>query len=278
MFRPRVSRVVSRTLATLLGATVGAALLSGSDQPVTAHPYARWQQLATPPLSPRTDALGLHVTHRVLVLGGRRGSVLRDGATYDLRTGMWRHLRVPIPVTDRDHAVAAAGVAVLRHTRDGRPATWWRYDPRIDVWWRMRHLPPHLSDPSALGSEVYALSGRHVVVYSVQLDRWTRLPADPLRPALRARRVTASAAGTVVSGYAAAHPHRVLADRWDGVRWRRLSQVRSARLAGTPTLPTPSARHGSTQVWAGGRLVVFGGASYAGLRRVLTNRAWIHTP
>ena len=145
MFRPRLSRAVTLTLATLLGAAVGAVLLSGSDQPVTAHVFARWQQLATPPLSPRTDALGVHVGHRVLVLGGRQGSVLRDGATYDLRTGMWRHLRMPVAVTDRDHAVAAAGVAVLRHARPGRPATWWRYDPRIDVWSRMRHLPARLS-------------------------------------------------------------------------------------------------------------------------------------
>jgi hypothetical protein len=277
MFRPRLSRAVTLTLATLLGAAVGVVLLSGSDQPVTAHPFARWQQLATPPLTPRTDALGVQVGHRVLVLGGRQGSVLRDGATYDLLTGMWRHLRMPVAVTERDHAVAAAGVAVLRHTRVGLPATWWRYDPRIDVWSRMRHLPPHLSTPFALGSEVYALSGRQVVVYSVQLDRWTPLPADPLRPALHGRRVTASTAGTVVTGYAAPHPHRLLADRWDGVRWHRLPQVRSARLVRTPTLPTPAARHGSTQVWAEGRLVVFGGASYDGLRRVLTNRAWIHT-
>jgi hypothetical protein len=278
MFRPRLSRALPRVLAILLGAAVGAVLLSGSDQPVTAHPFARWQQLATPPLSPRTDALGVRVGHRVLVLGGRQGSALRDGATYDLRSGRWRHLRMPLAVTDRDHVVAAAGVAVLRHTREGRPAAWWRYDPRVDAWSRLRHLPPHPSVPSALGSEVYAVSGRHVVVYSVQLDRWTPLPADPLEPALRGRRVLASSAGTVVTGYAAAHPHRLLADRWDGIRWRRLAHVRSTPLARTPALPIPAARHGSTQVWAGGRLVVFGGATYDGLRRVLTNRAWIHSP
>jgi hypothetical protein len=278
MFRPRLTRAVTLTLATLLGAAVGVVLLSGSDQPVTAHVFARWQQLATPPLSPRTDALGVHVGHRVLVLGGRQGSVLRDGATYDLRTGMWRHLRMPVAVTDRDHAVAAAGVAVLRHARPGRSAAWWRFDPRIDLWSRMRHLPAHLSVASALGSEVYAISRRHVVVYSVQLDRWTPLPADRLRPALRGRRVTASPSGTVITGYAADHPHRLLADRWDGLRWHRLSHLRSASLARTPVGPTPAARYGSTQVWAGGRLVVFGGASYDGLRRVLTNRAWIHSP
>ncbi len=208
----------SRALATLLGALVGAVLLSGSDQPVTAHAYPHWQRLATPPISARTHALGVHVRHRVLVLGGvgRSGVALRDGAAYDVRTGIWHRLRTPVPLIDRDRAVAAAGVVVLRHREPGRGATWWRYDVRRDVWSRIALPGRRLSAPSAFGSEVYALSARRVLVYSVQLDRWTPLHADRLRPALAHRAVTASRAGTAITGHVAGHPSRLVSDRWDG--------------------------------------------------------------
>jgi hypothetical protein len=253
-------RTTSRVLVTLLGAVLGAVLLSGSDQPVTAHPYPRWQELAAPPLSPRTHALGVHVLHRVLVLGGvRPGSpTLRDGAAYDVRTGIWHRLRTPVAVSDDDHVVAAAGVVVLRHLRAGTSPSWWRYDVRRGVWSRMRELPSRLSAPFAFGSEIYALSGRRVVVYSVQLRRWTTLPTDRLRPALVHRAVRASRAGTVVTGYAAAHPRRLLADHWDGVRWSRSS---------TTARPVVAAPDGSTRVSLGGRTLVVRG-----------DRAWIRLP
>jgi hypothetical protein len=163
-----------------------------------------------------------------------------------------------VAVTDRDHAVVAAGIVVLRRVRSGSPAAWWRYDPR-DVWSRMRDLPPHLSAPSAFGSELYALSGRRVVVYSIQVGRWTSLPADPIRPALVHRTVTASRSGTLLTGYAAAHPRRLLADRWDGLRWRR------SRSTSTP--PVAAAPDGATRVRVGGRTLVVRG-----------DRAWIRLP
>jgi hypothetical protein len=255
--RLRGSAAVSTVLVSGLA---GAVLLSGSDQPVTAHPYPHWQEIAGPPLSPRTHALGVHVRHRVLVLGGvRAGSVVRDGAAYDLRTGIWRHLRTPVAVTDRDSAVVAAGVVVLRQVRPGRPAAWWRYGPLDNAWSRMNDLPSHLAAPSAFGSEVYALSGRHVVVYSIQLGRWTPLPTDPIRPALVRRTVTASRSGTLVTGYAAAHPRRLLADRWDGLRWRR-----SRSPTGPPVTAAPN---GATRVRVGGRTLVVRG-----------DHAWIRLP
>jgi hypothetical protein len=106
---------------------------------------------------------------------------------------------------------------------------------------------------------VYALSGRHVVVYSVALDRWTPLPADPHRPGLRHRAVAASRSGTVVSGYAASHPHRLLADRWDGLRWRRMRAVTQR--------PVTAAPDGATRIRVGGRTLVVKG-----------DRAWIRLP
>ena len=254
-------RTAVRIAATLLAAFIGAVLLSGSDQPVTAHAYPHWQEVASPPLLPRTHALGVPVGERVLVLGGARpgAPALRNGAAYDLRTGIWHHLRTPVGLTDRDTSAVAAGVVVVRHVRPGRPAAWWRYDVRQDSWSRLGDVPRGAFAPFAFGSEVYALSGRHVVVYSVQLRKWTPLRADPLRPLLRHRRVSASRAGTVISGYSAAHPDRLLEDRWDGLRWRRTPA--------TTDRPVRAASGGTTRVRVGGRTLVVRG-----------DRAWIRLP
>jgi hypothetical protein len=250
-----------RTLAVVLAAGVGAVLLSGSDQPVTARSYDHWQALPAPPLTARTHALGVAVSHRVLVLGGHHAArtTLRDGAAYDLRTGRWTRLRTPAAFSDRDVAVETAGTVVVRHERRGRSATWWRYDVRDREWARMRGVPPGLSIPSAFASEVYAVSGRRVEVYSVQLGRWTALPADPRRPALVHATVAASRHGTVVTGHVAGHPRRWRADRWDGLRWHR-SRV-------TTTRPVTAAPDGATRVRVGGRTLV-----------VRDGRAWIRLP
>jgi hypothetical protein len=254
-------RMGFRALVTLVGALVGAVLLSGSDQPVTAHAYPRWQEVPAPPLTARTHALGVHVGHWALVLGGVRpdGSVLRDGAAYDVRTGRWHRVWTPVAMSDRDTAVVAARVVVLRQVRPGRPASWWRYAVRQDAWSRLRGVPQHAAHPSSFGSEVYVLSGRRVVVYSVQLGRWTPLPADRLRPRLVHRTVTASRHGTVVTGAPSGHPRRVLADRWDGLRWRRSGSV--------PALPVTAAPSGATRVRIDGRTLV-----------VRDGRAWIRLP
>src|SRR3954470_1320766 len=205
-------RTGCRALVTMAAALLGAIFLSGSDQPVTAHSsYPHWQVLPAPPLAPRTHALGVPAGHRVLVLGGLRSGpdARHDGAAYDLTTGVWHRLRVPVAVTDRDCAVEAAGVVVLRHQRGGLPASWWRYDVRGDRWSRVRDVPRRLAAPSAFGSEVYAMSGRRVVVYSIQLRRWTPLPRDPHRPVLIRPTVKASRSGTVVLGHTPGHPDRV---------------------------------------------------------------------
>jgi hypothetical protein len=252
-------RTTYRALAVALAAVVGAVLLSGSGQPVTARSYPHWQELPAPPVAPRTHALGVPAGHRVLVLGGlREGVPVRDGAAYDLRTGIWRRLRTPVSFSDRDGAVVAAGVVVVRHlTSSG--ASWWRYDVRDMAWSRLREVPPHLSVPSAFGSEVYAVSGRRVAVYSVQLGRWTTRAIDPRRRVLRNATVTASRAGTVVTGHPVGHPHRLVADRWDGLQWHR-ARVRD-------TEPVTAAPDGSTRVKVGGRTLVVKG-----------DRAWIRLP
>lgn len=249
-----------RAGATALASLVGVVLLSGSDQPVTAHSYPHWQALPPPPLAPRTHALGVAAGHRVLVLGGLlAGRPVPGGAAYDLRTGIWRRVTTPVAVTDRDSATVAAGVVVLRHHRSAEAPSWWRYDVRAGTWSRMRDVPRGLSVPSSFGSEVYAASGRRVAVYSVQLGRWTMLPRDPRHPALRDATVAASRQGTVVTGRLPGHHGQLVAARWDGLRWHR-SRI-------LPPEPVTAPSSGETRVSLGGRTLVVEG-----------DHAWIRLP
>ena len=264
MERRTARRALARAVTVSVVATAGMVLLSGTGQPVTAQPHSSWQAIAAPPLSPRTAALGVRVGHRVLVLGGRdaAGSALGDGAAYDVQTGRWRHLRAPVGLTRSDRAAAAAGVLVVRRATQGK-ASWWAFDPTGWIWNRLRGVPAGARAPTAFGSEVYAVAGRHVVVFSVAIDRWTGLPADPLRPALHHRRVTAGRQGTAVTGRAG---RAQVTDTWDGTRWRRTA----AALPGAQTralLPAGVDRRTATSVQLGGRLLV-----------VSRGHAWIHSP
>jgi hypothetical protein len=223
MGRRALVRWCATLAVTLLSTVLGTVLLSGTGQPVTAHPYPRWQEVASPPFSARTHPLLVQVGHRVEVLGGLAadGSRLRDGAAYDVRTGRWSRLVAPVAVTDRDPAVSAAGVLVVDAGR-----SWWRYDPRSTTWSHLGGLPHDVRSPSGFRSEIYALSGRRVVVYSPELGRWTRLAADRRSPGLRPRSVLASRTGTIVTGVVQG---RLVSDRWDGLRWRRQRATTEAR-------------------------------------------------
>jgi hypothetical protein len=264
MERRTARRALARAVTVSAVATAGMVLLSGTGQPVTAQPHSSWQAVAPPPLSSRADALGVRVGHRVLLLGGRDTAdvALGDGAAYDVQTGRWRHLPTPVGLSSADRAAAAAGVVVVRHAAQGG-ASWWAFDPTPGTWTRLRGVPTGAQAPTAFGSEVYAVAGPHVVVFSVAIDRWTALPADPLRPALRHRKVTAGRHGTVVTGRAG--PVRA-ADTWDGTRWRRTAADLPA--AGTATLlPAGVDRSTATAVRLGGRVLVLAGG-----------HAWIHSP
>lgn len=256
-------RVLTRAAVVALGAVVGMVLLSGTGQPVTAQTHASWQPIAGPPLSVRNDALGVLVGHRVLVLGGRgaEGVPLPDGASYDVHTGRWHHLRTPIALTAADNAVAAAGVAVVRHAGP-RSTTWWAFDPTPGIWTRLRGVPAGAGAPTAFGSEVYAIAGQHVVVFSVALDRWTPLPVDRHRPSLTGRRVAASRAGIVVTGHAPGSA-AVVEDRWDGLTWHRHRGGTAPHPERRP-LPAGVAASGATRVRADGQWLVVSSA-----------RAWI---
>lgn len=256
MSRRTTRRVLAWTAGVPLGAVVGMVLLSGSGQPVTAHAYPHWQEIAPPPLSPRTDPLGVHVGHWVLLLGGRHGtSRPRDGAAYDLRTGIWHRVPTPVALSGRDLSVAVGRAVVVSSSRGAGPGSWWCFDPGHQTWSRMIGVPARLRAPWAFAGALYALSGRRVEVYSTQLDRWTALPPDRLTPPLHGATVTARRTGTTVTGRAAG---RLVADRWDGLGW-----IRSAATAP----PRSGDDAGEVRLDVGGRVFL-----------VRDDRAWIRLP
>jgi hypothetical protein len=202
-----------------------------------------WRELPAAPLSPRANAQAVWTGREVIVLGGETDPCppgadcavsendLRDGAAYDPRTNTWRSIPpAPVPVGPGDRLVLADGVVVLRHWQE-HGSSWFTYQPDHNRWTPIDDVPPGIGDlPSAIGSKVYALTGRQVAVYDVTTLRWTLLPPDDLEPALAQRRVTATDAGPVVTGVDSSEPQDgsggkpllILADVWDGNRWRRL--------------------------------------------------------
>jgi hypothetical protein len=220
-----------------------------------------WRELPAAPLSPRADSLSVWTGTELVVLGGDRqpcppnadcaaaSPLARDGAAYRPATDRWHPIAdAPVGVGPGDRLVAAGGSVILRHAfPDGR-AAWFEYDPHGDSWSRLGS-PGSGRDrdlPSAVGSEVYVLTGRRVSVLDVARGRWQELPADPLRPRLTQQRVTATDVGPVVTGYDSTKsndgrsPSVVLADVFDGTSWHRLP---------------PTRQLDNTWTWSGSRMV-----------------------
>jgi hypothetical protein len=235
-------RLLAGAAAAAVSVAVGGSLVGTGRVAVgPSHGQGAWRELPAPPLSPRADAVSVWTGREVIVLGGDSDPCppnadcqsapreLRDGAAYDPATGAWRAIPPsPVPVGPGDRLVAADGVAVLRHWRP-HGSSWFTYEPDHNRWSRIGGVPTGVGDlPSAIGPRVYAPVGRRVAVYDVKRFRWALLPPDRNRPALAQRRVTATAEGPVVTGFDATRPNDgrspsiVLADVWDGSRWRRL--------------------------------------------------------
>jgi hypothetical protein len=242
--RMRVRRRLSVGAAAgaVIAVAVGGTLLGTGHVSVgPSDDRGHWRELPAPPLSPRADAQAVWTGAEVLVVGGENhpcppgadcaviSDDIRDGAAYDPGTDTWHRIAdAPVPVTAGDRLVEAGGQVVLRHERDGG-SDWFVYDPDADDWSRIPDVPDGIGDPpSAIGTNVYAMVGHRVAVYSVGPSDWTLLPPDPIQPALAQRAVTATDVGPVVTGVDSTQPNDgrtpslLLADVWDGSHWRRL--------------------------------------------------------
>ena len=250
--RMRVRRRVAAGVAAVAVVAAGVAGTLGPGSLRADGPSGtggHWRELPTPPLSPRANAQSVWSGREVIVLGGETrpcppaadcaivSEGLRDGAAYDPGTNSWRAIPpAPVAVGPGDRLVVADGVVVLRSARTPR-SSWFTYEPEHNRWSRIDGVPRGVGDqPSAIGPRVYVPSGRRIAVYDVRTFRWSLLPRDPLRPALAERGVTATDVGPVVTGVDSTQPNDgrtpslLLADVWDGSRWRRLPP--SEQLAG----------------------------------------------
>ncbi len=248
------------------GSLVGTGRVTIGPSGDTGH----WRELPAAPLSPRADALGAWTGHEVIVLGGVANECppnadncagptdapMRDGAAYDPATNTWRRIAdAPVAVGPGDRLVAAGGSVILRHWRE-KGSDWFEYDPRVNDWTSIAPGMDVGDLPSAYGSKVYAIAGKHVLVFEVDQGRWHSLPADPIRPRLTQRRVTATPYGPVITGYDSSQPqdgtvaNPVIADLYDGSSWRRLPD--------TGIL-------GNDWSWAGDRMVDFDSFAHHGM-------------
>jgi hypothetical protein len=191
-------------------------------------------------LSPRVSSLAAWTGHEVVVAGGGEhpcpssadcnfpADGLRDGAAYDPATDSWHAIAdAPAPVSGEDEVAVAGGKVVVR----GGGPDWFVYDPVADQWQSVPAQTLHGQGYwlSARGSRVYTVTHHGIAFLDVRTLEWTRLPLDPIRPALTSRTVTATSLGPVVAGFDSTHldernqPALLLADVWDGTSWKRLA-------------------------------------------------------
>ncbi len=235
---------------------LGAVLLSGSGQPVTARSYAALAGAARAALDrahPRTRrrpcATGCWcsggLTRAALPSATARRTTCGPGAGAACGT--------PVALSDRDTAGRGRRVVVVRHAPRGRAATWWRYDVR----------------QSALVADAEPVS-RAVSVPSRSARRCTPSPATwsrstasssaagPRSPPTRVsprsahgRRSTASRARHGRHRAPGGHPHRLCR--------RPVGRPALATEPGHPAAPVTAAPDGSTRVSVGGRTLVVRG-------------------
>ena len=205
---------------------IAALLATGCSASESATPTAsgRWREAPRPPLNPRESARAVWTGREVLIVGGSDAAPcppgadcrattrppLRDGAAFNPRTRSWRRIAdAPVGFDFAEAAVVSRTVFVATPGNDSRPGS-----------------------PSA------------VLAYSVESDRWRRLPTPP-RPE---RNYTLVAAGKRLvvydrgGGHEAAPGYVLSRDRR---AWRPLPAA--------PLLPT----RGQSMAWTGRELVLF---------------------
>lgn len=154
----------------------------------------RWAPAAPPPLGPRVDPAVVWNGTAVLVFGGSDPACpalgpcplppLRDGATYDPRSGTWRAVDdLPVGLDVTVAAPTPDGMVVGRP--DGTP---WRYDAGTDDWSRMAAAPDGLDRYAVAGDRMVAYAASQQVIgpadhlFDPFMRRWQPVPRDPLGP------------------------------------------------------------------------------------------------
>jgi hypothetical protein len=171
-----------------------------------------WVRTAEAPLSARDGAVIAWAGGEILVVGGRwfgcpifsikgcqppsRQPPLRDGAAYNPVDDSWRRIaEAPVSISSGTAATIGAAVFVLASTSfNSNAKSLLRYRPAEDRW-------AHFSLPQEILSPDIAAAGAATLLYFSRLDeglasdwaldtltgQWTRLPEDPLGPALDRR-------------------------------------------------------------------------------------------
>lgn len=228
----------------------GVAVGLGWDRPGDGDPApapADWTRLPEPPLSPRTGGVAGWTGSEAIFVGGETDNLCPPGADCSRRTTYARDGAAYNPVRDRWRQIPEAPVAVAAHTPHtmlgdnlvivGDDGSWHAYDASDDRWRGLPEPPQQPPDPLSVGPSLSALDGRvytigrtAVQVLDLAKGIWSALPASPAQPQLEQHYVTATPEGVVVVGADSTAPNDgikpsyLLAEIWDGERWRRLER------------------------------------------------------
>ena len=161
-----------------------------------------WEPMPRAPLAPR-HAPGVWTGTEMIVVGGTNyGTDFADGAAYNPTTRTWRMLP-KLPVTLRDGTLTWTGTEVLAvggmryeaaQAKDSAAA--WAYNPSTNTWRRLADMPvPRYQHLAAwAGNQLLVWGGRTTsttgttpgappngVAYDPATDRWSSMPAAPLK-------------------------------------------------------------------------------------------------
>jgi hypothetical protein len=139
------------------------------------------------------------------------GILPRDGAAYDPATDRWRKIpNAPIPgrtlpiMAWTGREVVVFGGAIADRTRlDG--ATW---NPATNTWRKMAKTTLTGVEPVGgwLNDRLYVVTSASAAAYDPAADRWTELPAAPIRTGWRTAAVAAGRLFVVAFGDGASPP------------------------------------------------------------------------
>lgn len=262
--------------APVAAAAAVAAVLAGvwalpktAPERPSSPPAARtWQQLPTPPLSPRSQPISAYVDGKVVILGGSDRTFeggpmnvpnLLDGAVLDPASRTWRRMPdAPPGLWNQAYTFAVSGDRLIIPLQNRRG--WLMFDVGDNAWSRLPVPPMHLDQPSvaADADHLYATSssdavtGGPVLVLDLRTGEWSALPTSPLLDArLGMRELVMAGADLIVMGSltpgvypTSSRMTRAAAVIWNGQRWR-----------GYASSDSRADVSGSQWVWTGDRII-----------------------